>query len=198
MESNTHAIAGYTYGEKEIKQSPVSLPELKQLIDTVALTDEDFHYLHLAGNILETKTEDIINVWRSVIGSHEHLAYYFKAPNGKPDENYKARAKERFKQWIVDVCRRRYDQDWLNYQYEIGLRHTHAKKNSVDNASTAPHIPLRYVIAFTAVINNTIKPFLSAGEEDIKKVEKMYEAWTKAVMLHVTLWSRAYVAETDW
>lgn len=91
-----------------------------------------------------------------------------------------------------------YDQDWLNYQHEIGLRHTHLKKNKTDEASAPPHIPLRYVIAFTAVINDTMKPFLSKKGNSVEEIEAMHRAWCKAVILHVTLWSRAYVAESDW
>jgi len=198
METETYSIAGYTYGEKEVPVSPISMKELELLKQTVTLTEEDVSYLQRAGDVLENQTEEIINVWRGVIGSNPHLVYYFTDKNGKPDENYKARAKERFKQWIIDVCRKPYDQDWLNYQHEIGLRHTHVKKNVTDESSAAPHIPLRYVIAFTAVINSTIKPFLAGNNNDQEEIEKMYQAWCKAVILHVTLWSRAYVPESDW
>ena len=38
----------------------------------------------------------------------------------------------RFQQWIQDTCLRPYDQDWINYQHEIALRHTSLKKNKVD------------------------------------------------------------------
>lgn len=191
-------IAGYDYGEKKVAKSPVSLEELELLKQTVTLTDEDFRQLRLAGDVLEDQTEEIINTWRGVIGKTLHLARYFAGLDGKPDEHYQARTKERFKQWILDVCRRSYDQDWLNYQHEIGLRHTHLKKNQTDKASALPHIPLRYLIAFTAVINDTIKPFLAAKGAGAQAVEAMHRAWCKAVLLHVTLWSRPYVAESEW
>src|SRR5215475_8345154 len=125
----TTKIAGYTYGTKAVSKSPVSLEELERLKQTVTLSDTDVRHLRLAGDVLEDQTEEVINAWRGIIGNTPHLARYFTAPNGNPDENYKARAKERFKQWILDVCRRPYDQDWLDYQHEIGLRHTHLKKN---------------------------------------------------------------------
>lgn len=196
---NAHAnIAGYDYGKTSVAKSPVSLEELEQLKQTVTLTDDDVKHLRAAGDILENQTEEIINTWRGIIGGQPHLAHYFVAPNGKPDDQYKARVKERFKQWVVDVCRRPFDQDWLNYQHEIGLRHTHLKKNKTDGASTPPQLPLRYLIAFTAVINDTIKPFLAKGGDNPEQVEAMHRAWCKAVLLHVTLWSRAYVAESDW
>jgi hypothetical protein len=198
MSTRTTAIAGYSYGTKEVSTSLVSLEELQRLKQTVTLTDEDVRNLRLAGNVLEDQTEEVIGAWRRVIGATPHLAYYFSAPDGQPDEEYKARVKERFKQWVLDVCRRPYDQEWLDYQHEIGLRHTQAKKNKTDNAATPPHIPLRYVIAFTAVINDTMKPFLAKKGNSPDEVEAMYRAWCKAVILHVTLWSRAYVVESDW
>jgi hypothetical protein len=55
-----------------------------------------------------------------------------------------------------------YDQDWLNYQQEIALRHTSAKKNKTDGVRSTPCVPFEDVIAFVAVMNETIKPFLGA------------------------------------
>ncbi len=198
MSNPPTTISGYIYGAKDVGKSPVSLEDLQRLEQTVTMTEEDFRYLRLAGDVLEDQIEEVINTWRGVIGKTPHLAYYFMTPNGGADENYKARAKERFKQWILDVCRRPYDQDWLNYQHEIGQRHTHLKKNKTDEASAPPHIPLRYVIAFTAVINDTIRPFLAKKGNPLEEIEAMHRAWCKAVILHVTLWSRTYVAESDW
>jgi hypothetical protein len=54
---------------------------------------------------------------------------WFVEPNGKPDDEYKASVKRRFVQWVIDAAVRPHDRDWLNYQQEIGLRHTPAKKN---------------------------------------------------------------------
>jgi hypothetical protein len=64
----------------------------------------------------------------------------------------------------LDTCRRPYDQQWLDYQQEIALRHTRVKKNQTDWADETPeHIPLRYVIAFVYPITATIKQFLAKG-----------------------------------
>lgn len=40
-----------------------------------------------------------------------------------------------------DTCAARYDEAWLNYQQEVALHHTHAKKNRTDNVDAAaePH-----------------------------------------------------------
>src|SRR5690349_9573963 len=141
MQTVVDKIAGYEYGASELATSPVTLQELDLLKQTITLDSEDVRYLRIAGEVLEPQTESIVSMWRGVINSMPHLATYFKNEAGKTDETYKARVKERFKQWIMDLCCRPYDQDWLNYQYEIGLRHTSARKNKTDNADAPPFIP---------------------------------------------------------
>jgi len=197
METLVDNIAGYDYGAHELATSPVTMKDLELLKQTMTLDSDDQKYLRMAGDVLEPQTESIVNMWRGVISSMPHLAYYFKNEAGKTDEQYKAKVKERFKQWILDLCYKPYDQDWLNYQHEIGLRHMSAKKNKTDNADAAPFIPMRYVIAFTAVINDSIKTFMATKGHSLGVIEKMHKAWCKAVLLHVTLWTRAY-CDHEW
>ena len=158
----TGEIPGYTYGTPEAARSPVSLDDLELLKKTVNFTDEDQRYLRLAGEVLANQTEEVVKKWRGVIAANPHLAQYSLGPEGKPDAHYSADSGLRFRQWILDTCFRRYDQDWLNYQQEIALRHTSVKKNQTDHVESAAYIPLRYVIAFTAIINDAVKPFLGA------------------------------------
>ena len=197
METLVDNIAGYDYGANELATSPVTMKDLELLKQTITFDSDDQKYLRMAGDVLEPQTESIVNMWRGVISSMPHLAFYFKNDAGKTDEQYKAKVKERFKQWIMDLCYKPYDQDWLNYQHEIGLRHMSAKKNKTDNADAAPFIPMRYVIAFTAVVNDSIKPFMAIKGHSLGVIEKMHKAWCKAVLLHVTLWTRAY-CDKEW
>jgi len=185
-------IPGYTYGTPEAAKSPVSPADLELLKKTVNFTEEDQKYLHMAGEVLADQTEEVVKRWRGVIAANPHLAQYSLGPEGKPDAHYSADSGLRFRQWILDTCFRRYDQDWLNYQHEIALRHTSVKKNQTDHVQSAAYIPLRYVIAFTAVINDAIKPFLSAKRHSEDEVEKMHRAWCKSVHLQIALWSEPY------
>jgi hypothetical protein len=185
-------IPGYTYGTPEAAKSPVSPADLELLKKTVNFTEEDQKYLHMAGEVLADQTEEVVKRWRGVIAANPHLAQYSLGPEGKPDAHYSADSGLRFRQWILDTCFRRYDQDWLNYQHEIALRHTSVKKNQTDHVQSAAYIPLRYVIAFTAVINDAIKPFLSAKGHSEDEVEKMHRAWCKSVQLQIALWSEPY------
>jgi len=195
MQSVVDNIAGYTYGANDLATSPVTMKDLDLLKQTITLDPEDARYLRMAAEVLEDQTDSLVNLWRGVISSMPHLSYYFKDANGNINEEYKAKVKERFKQWIIDVCTKPYDQDWLNYQHEIGLRHMLVKKNQTDNVEAPPHIPMRYVIAFTAVVNDTIKPFLAKKGHSLGVIEKMHKAWNKAVLLHIVLWTRAYCAD---
>jgi hypothetical protein len=131
-------------------QAPVTLDELTNLEQAVGLSDEDRRYLRLAGDVLADQAKAVVDYWRGIIGQQPHLAVYSLGPEGKPDEAYKVAVKRRLVQWVIDTCRRPHDQAWPDYQEEIGLRHSRAKKNRTDNAQTPPHIPLRYVLAFTA------------------------------------------------
>jgi len=56
--------------------------------------------------------------------------------------------KKRFVRWITDTVTRPFDQDWLDYQYEIGLRHSPEKKNATDQAQRPSVVSLRLLLAF--------------------------------------------------
>lgn len=189
-------IAGYTYGTDEVARSPLNEEQFDQLKQAVTFSDEDVKSLQMAGEILSDQVEEILDVWYGFVGSHPHLAYFFSGSDGQPNEEYLAAVRPRFGQWIRDTCAAKYNRDWLNYQQEIGLRHTRHKKNRTDGVdSAAEYIPLRYLIAFIAPMTATIRPFLEKKGHSPEDVDKMYHAWFKAVVLQVSLWSQAYVAE---
>ena len=118
-------------------------------------------------------------------------------PDGEPIPDYQTKSGLRFEQWVLDTCFRPYDQDWLNYQHEIALRHTSVKKNATDGVDSTPYIPLRDIIAFIAVMNETIKPYLSAKGHTAEDVEKMHRAWTKSLQLQIALWAQPY-PNSEW
>ena len=179
-------------------RSPLTLEDLDLLKRTVLFDEEDEEYLRMAGDVLEPQTDEILDLWYGFVGSHPHLIRYFSRPGGEADAEYLGRVRERFKQWILDTCRRPYDQEWLDYHHEIALRHTRAKKNETDGAFETPdHIGLRYMVAFVYPITATIKQFLTNGGHGSEEVDKMHDAWFKSVTLQVTLWSHPYAKEGD-
>lgn len=189
-----NAIAGYTFGTEQVAHSPLTLNDLELLKQTVLFTDEDEKYLRMAGEVLEDQIAAVLDVWYGFVASNSHLAYYFSNA-GQLNSDYLTAVRKRFNQWILDTCNRPYDQDWLDYQQEIGLRHTYAKKNQTDRVEAAPHIGMRYMIAFIYPITATIKPFLSNKGHSAEDVENMYQAWFKAIALQVTLWCAPYAKD---
>jgi hypothetical protein len=139
----------------------------------------------------------MVDAWRAVIRAQPHLAQWFVGPDGNPDNEYNPRVKRRFVPWGVDVAARTHDQAWLDYQEEIGLRHTPRKKNKTDDRHTPANVPLRYLIAFVPVVTD-IRRFLAAVIEGATELAAVESAWTKAAHLHVTLWSRPYAKEGLW
>jgi hypothetical protein len=191
-------IAGYEYGASSVARSPLGLEELDLLKQTVLFGEEDEEYLRMAGDVLEDQVEDVLDVWYGFVADHPHLVRYFSDSEGQPNAEYLGRVRGRFGQWILDTCRRPYDQEWLDYQQEIALRHTREKKNQTDGAYETPdHIGLRYILAFIYPITATIKQFLANGGHGDEDVDKMHQAWFKSVVLQATLWSQPYVKDGD-
>jgi hypothetical protein len=187
-------IKGYSYGN--VDQSPVSVIDLELLRKTVLFTAEDEKYLRLAGEVLKDQTHDVLDVWYGFVGDNEHLVHYF-AHNGKPNVEYLTMVRARFGKWIIDLCTKPYDQEWLNYQHEIALRHHSTKKNKTDNVQSVPIIHYRYIVAFIFPITATIKGFLSKKGHDAATVEKMHTAWFKAITLTVILWTYPYINRNE-
>ena len=187
------AIPGYLYGSPKLAVSTTSLQELEDLKTAAGFTAETERSLRLAGEVLADQTERIVNQWRSgIIASIPNLARHSRTPEGDPNPSYLGKSNLRFQQWIMDTCLRPYDQEWLNYQQEIALRHTTAKKNQTDDVRSTPYVPLSDIIAFVAVMNDTIKPYLAAKGHSAEEVEKMHAAWCKSLQLQLALWVKPY------
>ncbi|MFD1562457.1 protoglobin domain-containing protein [Haloarchaeobius amylolyticus] len=191
-------IPGYTYGSDEVPDAPISMDEFERLQQTVLFDEDDEEYLQLAGDVLKDQIDDVLDVWYGFVADHDFLVYYFTDGEGNPDEEYLDRVRERFGQWIRDTCDTPYDEDWLNYQFEIGRRHTREKKNEVDDAEAVEHIDMRYLVAFIYPITATIREFLADSDHSEAEVDAMYHAWFKSIVLQVTLWTYPYVPEENW
>ncbi|MDO9404855.1 MAG: protoglobin domain-containing protein [Polaromonas sp.] len=189
-------IPGYTFGTPAVAKSPVTDEEFSLLKATVFFSDQDVEALRLAARVLDGKAEQILDVWYGYVGANPHLLTYFSGKDGKPDAAYLSAVRARFAQWIRDTTSANFDRDWLDYQYEVGLRHTRGKKNRTDAvASQADVIHLRYLIAFIYPLTATIKPFLALEGNTPEEIDRMYNAWFKAVTLTAVLWSQPYVTD---
>ncbi|MEZ5645579.1 MAG: protoglobin domain-containing protein [Burkholderiaceae bacterium] len=190
------AIPGYAMGEKTLAKAPYTLAELDSLKKTLLFSDEDVRYLRMSKAILADQTEAILDVWYGFVASTPELVVFFKNnKTGAPDGAYLAAVRKRFGQWITDTADANYDQAWLDYQYEIGLRHTTARKNKTDQADSVPLVNFRYLSALTIPVTTTLKPFLAKKGASAADVEKMHAAWVKSVLMQTILWSYPYIRE---
>ncbi|MFB6130652.1 MAG: protoglobin domain-containing protein [Salinigranum sp.] len=191
-------IPGYTHGQESVPESPLSDAEFDRLKRTVMFDEDDEEALRMAGEVLDGQIDDVLDVWYGFVADHDFLLRYFSTPDGDPIDEYLDRVRARFGQWIRDTCDAPYDREWLNYQYEIGLRHHRTKKNETDDADSVDNIDFRYLVAFVYPITATIRPFLANGDHSEEEVGRMYDAWFKSVVLQVTLWCHPYVREGDY
>jgi len=198
MKTISEDISGYSYGTADVQKSSVTLQDFQRLTLTVGFTAEDEHHLRLAGKVHAEETERIVAHWRAgIIAGIPHLARHSRTPEGEALPDYLSRSNLRFQQWILDTCLRPYDQDWLTYQQEIALRRTHLKKNAVDQVRSSPFVPMQDVLAFVAVMNETIKPYLAAKGHSQRDVDAMHPAWCKSMQLQLALWLRPYAESGD-
>lgn len=191
-----NAIPGYAYGQKSLAAAPYNLQDLESLKKAMLFTDEDVRYLRMSRAILADQTEAILDVWYGFVASTPELVVFFSNDRtGAPDAAYLAAVRKRFGQWILDTADASYDQAWLDYQYEIGLRHTSPKKNQTDQADSVPSVSFRYLPALTIPVTTTLKPFLAKKGAPAADVEKMHAAWVKSVLMQTILWSHPYVRD---
>lgn len=190
MDSTTTLIKGYNYGAAG--PSPVTLEDLELLKASVLFAKADEENLRKAGSVLADQTDEIIDLWYELIGSHPHLLKYFSKDN-MANLEYLTAVRHRFSQWIKDLCFRPFDQDWLNYQHEIALRHHKMKKNTTDEVEAAPFVHYRYITAFIYPVTTIVKPLLAKKGHSPAEVEAMHNAWFKAVTLSAVLMTYPYI-----
>lgn len=186
-------IFGYSFGASSIPISPVSVADLEDIKAAAGFTSEDECHLRLAGEVLGGQATAIVEHWRNqIIARNPNLARHSRAPEGTSLPQYLQASNRRFEQWILDTCTRPYDQDWINYQQEIAARHMISKKNVTDHVRSTSHVPFRHIVAFVAVMNQTIKSYLATTGEDSEVVERMHQAWCKSMQIQIALWTKAY------
>jgi Protoglobin len=155
-------IPGYTYGTGAVPRSPVTLAEFELMKKSVLFGDEDAKYLRLSHEVVKDQVEAILDVWYGFVGSNPHLLASFTGKSdGKPISDYLDAVRKRFEQWILETSRADYDQKWLDYQHEIGLRHHRTKKNRTDGAASTNNVPFRDLFLLIFPVTFTLKPFLA-------------------------------------
>lgn len=190
------AVPGYAYGQRTLAKAPYTMTDLKALQASMLFGDDDVKALRQSKAILADQTDAILDVWYGFVASTPELVHFFSdARTGKPDGAYLEAVRKRFALWILDTADANYDQRWLDWQYEIGLRHNRLKKNKTDRAPSVEQINFRYIPALTIPITTTLKPFLAKKGASAAEVEKMHAAWVKSVLMQSILWSQPYIKD---
>jgi len=191
-------VPGYAYGQGTLARAPYTMADLKALQASLLFTGEDVKALRQSKAILADQTNAILDVWYGFVASTPELVYFFSdARTGKPDGAYLDAVRKRFALWILDTADANYDQRWLDWQYEIGLRHNKIKKNDTDRAPSVAQVNFRYIPALTIPVTTTLKPFLAKKGASASDVEKMHAAWVKSVLMQSILWSQPYIKDGE-
>jgi len=189
---------GYALGQSTLARAPYSLADLAALQKSMLFGVDDVAALRQSRAILADQTEAILDVWYGFVASTPELVVFFgDTRSGQPDGAYLAAVRKRFALWILDTADAKFDQAWLDWQYEIGLRHNRVKKNKTDGAHGPAQVDFRYLPALTIPITTTLKPFLAKKGASAADVEKMHAAWVKAVLLQAILWSHPYIKDGE-
>jgi hypothetical protein len=189
---------GYALGQSTLARAPYSMADLAALQKSMLFGADDVAALRQSRAILADQTEAILDVWYGFVASTPELVVFFgDTRSGQPDGAYLAGVRRRFALWILDTADAKYDQAWLDWQYEIGLRHNRVKKNKTDGAHGPAQVDFRYLPALTIPITTTLKPFLAKKGASAADVEKMHAAWVKAVLLQAILWSHPYIKDGE-
>lgn len=189
---------GYAMGDESVQQAPITMEEFDQLKQTVSFTSADEQALQTAGEVLADQAEAFVEELFEYAAQHDFLLYYFTDGAGQPNEEYIQRVFARVVQWVHDACDTPYDQAWLDYQFEIGRRKHRTAKTQTDAVEAAPHLHLRYVLAFLYPVTTLVRPYLERADHTEDEIERMYDAWFKSMLLQVTLRSYPYVTDDDW
>jgi hypothetical protein len=189
-----HAAPGFG----PVPAAPISMEEFEQLKETAQFTNEDIRYLRMSWDVLRDQIDAVLDVWYGFFAAHPFLIQTFsRRTDGQPDQRYLANVRQRFARWIEDTARANYDQQWLNYQFEIGLRHHRTAKNRTDQVDSVEIVPFRYIVPSIFPLTATLKPFLAHKGHAPDEVENMHLAWLKSMLLQVTLWSQPYIPAGD-
>ncbi len=196
QQATPSSVPGYAYGHASLAPAPYTLADLKALQASMLFGDDDVKALRQSKAILADQTDAILDVWYGFVAATPELVHFFSdTRTGKPDAAYLEAVRKRFALWILDTADARFDQRWLDWQHEIGLRHNRARKNRTDGAQSVAQVNFRYIPALTIPITTTLKPFLAKKGASAADVEKMHAAWVKAVLLQSILWSQPYIKD---
>jgi hypothetical protein len=168
----------------ENSESSLDAQTLFQLKRMLLFTNEDEQYLMMAGNILAAHTEDILDRWYEYILKNNYLAGYFTR-DGKPDLAYLQSLRPEFRKWINNLCTREEGTRWWLFEEHIAAE---LEQTNHSEPGSLPVIFLRYLTTFIYPVSEAVRTFLNGHGYPESDVERMQQAWFKAISFSVLLW----------
>jgi hypothetical protein len=164
----------------------IDLRELVLLKRMLLFTHEDEKYLQMAGGILSTQTAALLNTWHEYILANDYLTHYF-TQGGQQDLNYIKDLQPQFESWLNSLCFPPQNEKWLKYEQLINNHYADKSITQFDMTSI-PVVFFRYLVTFIYPATASVRTFLSNKEQEPALLDKMQQAWFKAVCLSVILW----------
>lgn len=164
----------------------IELRELVLLKRMLLFTHEDEKYLQLAGSILSSQTAALLDKWHEYILTNDYLSHYF-TQNGQQDISYIKDLQPRFQNWIHSLCFPPQNEKWLKYEQLIH-QHYEGKPVTEFDMTSIPITFFRYLVTFIYPATASVRDFLTNKGHNTQEVDKMQQAWFKAVSLSVILW----------
>lgn len=158
-----------------------TLVRLKRML---LFTNEDEQYLMMAGNILAAHTEDMLDTWYDGIIRNNYLVHYFTR-DGVPDLEYLQSLRPQFRKWMDDLCSRQEGNSWWQFEERIAAQLSPAADQDMESL---PLVYLRYLSSFIYPVAEAGRPYLNRHGHPAADVERMQQAWFKAVSFSVLLW----------
>jgi hypothetical protein len=197
-------IPGYDYGSHQVAKSPITLKEWEELTKSALFSEQDVFYLRFSHDVLADQVDELLKAWRGIIFDDPHLRAYDEDPKtGQVDTEYAKSVGKRFGQWVLDTAKAEFDQAWLDYQYEIGLRHHRTKKNKTDGGHTAQHIRARDLIFYIGdrcshgAVPREERPSRGSGESHVRRMVESGNSVGHAVVATVYPGRRFLIASGD-
>ena len=201
--NRSHAMHGYRLRNDEARSMlrPVSMKELRMSSRPPSCSPRTTSpRLRMSLEVLRPQVEDVLDVWYGFVGSTPHLLDRTSAirSTGEPDGDYLAAVRASGSgSGSSTPPSAEYDEEWLAWQHEIGLRHHSTKKNRTDGGKGPSIVHFSHMVALTIPVTTTLRPFLEKGDHTPEEVDRMHQAWVKSVLLQTILWSHAYVNDGE-
>lgn len=171
--------------------------EVELLLRIGLFSPDDEIALRKVWRILKGQTDDYLDMMLGMVAAHPALVPALTTLRGEKSATHSldeaATIRDRFRRWLFETCFFPYEPPWLKQLYsEL------SPPDSAAQPSPALVPEFRHAVALAYPLVATARPFLAAKGRDHQDIERMQNAFLKAILLQVALLSKLYVKEGLW